>query len=146
MAQVTFTDPKTGATYSWTTNPPPDGIQPSSKVRQIERTSNTGNVGATKQQGDDGPYIMAWNVNVFTEAQEIALWEWYRKCEKQTIYLTDWGGNQYEGQIIELGDQWTGVLSGPGDARDRQGYSRMTFQFEVYRFISGKMATAGVTP
>lgn len=146
MAQVKFTDPKTGNTYTWAVNPPYGGIQPQAKTRQIQRTSNTGNVGVTKQQGDDGPYIIHWQVAVFHKAQQTAMWQWYQLCKMQTIYLTDWEGNEYEGQIISMQDQWVGVVAGPGDATARAGYSQMEMQFEVYRFVSGYMVTAGVLP
>ena len=146
MSQVVFTDPRTNSTYTWQVNPPYDGPQAAQKQRQIQRTSNTGNVGVTKQQGDDGPYIIQWQVNVFHEAQQQALWHWYQLCKTQTIYLTDWEGNQYEGQITVMQEQWTGVLSGPGDATARRGFAKMEMSFEVYRFIAGVMAAAGVTP
>lgn len=143
MNRVTFTDPLTAATYVWAVNPGYDGVtSPAQKQRQIERTSNTGNVGATKQQGDDGPYLLHWEFNVFTEAMEEALWEWYVRSQKQSIYLTDFRGDQYEGQIITLGMQEVGVLSGPGDTTARGFYVKTLFEFEVWRFISGRMANA----
>jgi hypothetical protein len=146
MSQVVFTNPKDGSTYTWNINPGYTGIQPQTKTRQIQRTSNTGNVGTTKQQGDDGPYILDWQVEVFHQAQQVAMWHWYTLCKYQTIYVTDWEGNQYEGQITSMKDQWVGVLAGPGDATARRGYSQMEMTFEVYRFISGYMVSAGVTP
>lgn len=146
MAQVTFINPKTNATYVWPVNPPPDGPQQTQKLRQIQRASNTGNVGVTKQQGDDGSFILHWTFNVFHAAHQQALWQWYMICKSQTIYLTDWEGNEYEGQIIAVGEQWQGALAGPGDTNARMGYAKMEMQFEVYRFVSGYMATAGVTP
>lgn len=147
MSQVTFTNPATGAQYVWPHNPPPDGItQPSQKQRQIDRASSTGNVGATKQQGDDGPYILHWEPLVFTAAHEEALFTWYALCDTQTIYLTDWNGEEYEGQIVTLGRQQIGALGGPGDTSQRLFYSKFIFEFEVYRFISGPLAAAGVRP
>src|ERR1700758_3630718 len=95
-----FTNPLTSATYTWEFNPTAESEQPFGKIRQIERTSNTSNVGSVKQQGDDGPLIIDWMVNAFTSAMETALWEWYVLCRTQTIYVTDWTGEQYEGQII----------------------------------------------
>lgn len=135
---VTFTDPQTSDTYQWPRNPSSEAT--AQKERQIERTSNTANVGATKQQGDDGPIILDWTINVLTTAMEIELWEWYMLSKLQTIYLTDWDGEEYEGQIIQLYRQR--VPAGG----DRGEYAVYNFQFEVYRFISGVLATAGVTP
>ncbi len=145
--QVKFTDPKTGATYTWPVNPGyADITQPAQKARQIQRTSNTGNVGVTKQQGDDGPLIVHWEPLVFHIAHETALWEWYVKCKLQTIYLSDWDGDTVEGQIITLGRQQIGALGGPGDTNARGYYCKYVFEFEIYRFVNGLLATAGVTP
>jgi hypothetical protein len=143
--QVLFTNPKTGATYIWPINPGYDGVtQAAQKQRQIERTSNTANVGATKQQGDDGPYIIHWEPLIFHAAHETALWQWYAICKLQTIYLTDWNGEECEGQIITLSRQQIGALGGPGDTNSRLFYCKYVFEFEVYRFISGVLANAGV--
>lgn len=145
MNRVTFQNPKTGATYVWGINPGYDAVTtPAQKQRQIERTSNTANVGATRQQGDDGPYIIHWEFSVFTEAMEEALWEWYALSKLQSIYMTDFRGDQYEGQIITLGSSEIGVLSGPGDATVRGFYDKYVFEFEVWRFMSGRLAVAGV--
>ncbi|MFL5861085.1 MAG: hypothetical protein ACJ780_09930 [Solirubrobacteraceae bacterium] len=145
MSQVVFTNPRTSATYTWPINPGYDGMtQAAQKQRQIARTSNTANVGATKQQGEDGPIILHWEPLIFHAAHEQALWEWYVLCKLQTIYLTDWNGEKSEGQIITLGRQWLGAIAGPGDTTERRGYAKYVFEFEVYRLISGVMAAAGV--
>jgi hypothetical protein len=146
MHRVTFTNPATGDSYVWPVNPGPQDItQPTLKQRQIERTSNTANVGATKQQGDDGPLIFHWEPLVFHEAHEQALWQWYALCKGQSIYLTDFAGDVYEGQIITLGRQQIGALAGPGDTQERGFYCKYVFEFEVWRLVSGLLATAGVT-
>lgn len=143
--QVTFTDPAgVVPAYVWPVNPNPDAVtQYAQKQRQIDRTSNTGNVGATKQQGDDGSYIIHWEPNIYHEAHEQAMWQWWMLCKLQTIYLTDFDGETFEGQIITLGREQKGVLSGPGDAKSRMFYCTYVFEFEVYRFVSGLMAAAG---
>jgi hypothetical protein len=144
--QAEFYNPANGDTYSWPLNPPFNGETAAQKLRQIERTANTGIVGATKQVGDDGPYILDWKVNVFTEAFERALWTWWQICKTQTIYLTDWNGEAYEGQIIELTRQRVGALAGPGDTNARGFYCVYEMQYEVWSFISGVLAAAGVQP
>jgi hypothetical protein len=145
MARVTFTDPATGDTYTWPNNPAPNEItQAASKSRSIDRTSSTGNVGLVKQQGDDGAYIVHWEPSVFTREHEVQLWSWYTLSSKQTIYLADWDGNVYEGQIITLSKQDIGALGGPGDIPDRLMYAKYVFEFEVYSFIAGILADAGV--
>lgn len=143
--QVTFTEPHSGVNYVWAVNPGYDGItQPFQKQRTITRTSNTANIGATRQQGDDGPMIFHWEPLVFHAAQQEAMWAFYMLCKNQTIYLTDWNGYKYEGQIITLGEQWIGAVAGPGDTTTRRGYAKMIFEFEVYRVLSGPLAVAGV--
>lgn len=139
MSAVIFTDPRTASTYTWPANPNSEAT--AAKERQIERTSKTGNVGSVKQQGDDGPYILDWSILVATGAFEVALWEWYVLSELQTIYVTDWDGDEYEGQIIQLYRQRV-----PEPLKGRIDYATYNFQFEVYRFVSGTLATAGVTP
>lgn len=143
--QCRFTNPKTGSFYVWTLNPGFQGVtQPATKQRNITRTSNTANVGATKQQGDDGAYILHWEPEIFHRSQEEALWTWYKLCKTQSIYFTDFDGSEYEGQIIALGKQEIGVLAGPGDATERMMYAKYVFEFEVWRFLAGPQAVAGV--
>jgi len=146
MIRTTFTDPLDGSSYVWPYNPGFDAEQTAGKARSIERTSNSGNVGATKQQGDDGPYIIHWTFRVFTAAHELALWTWFVKCKSRTIYLADFEGAQYEGQIIELSRKRVGVLGGPGDTPQRGFYSEYDFRFEVWALRSGLLHDAGVTP
>lgn len=147
MSQVTFTDPATATTYAWPVNPPHGGqTQPAQKQIQIDRASNTGNVGTVKQQGDDGPYIIHWEPLVFHRAHEVALWTWRELSKKQSIYLTDFDGDEYEGQIITLARQKIGVLSGPGDTNGRKFYAKYIFEFEVWNFLSGVEFDAGVLP
>lgn len=138
MSQLTFTDPRTSSTYSLPTNPNTENAV--GKTRNIERTSNTGNVGATKQQGDDGSMVIDVSAQVVAGAEETALWQWYALCRSQTVYLTDWAGSQYEGQIISLMRQWQ---LGP---RNGAQWAVYDLQFEVWRFISGPQASAGVNP
>lgn len=148
MSRVTFTDPKTGDTYVWPHNPDHDALsaQPSQKQRQIDRTSSTGNVGLVKQQGDDGPYIIHWEPLIYSRAHEQALWVWWQLCKLQTIHLTDIEGDVYEGQIITLSRALYGALGGPDDIGTRGFYAKYVFEFEVYSFVSGMMADAGVSP
>lgn len=137
---VKFTNPATSATYTWERNPSADTVTP--KSRQVERTSTTGNVGAVKQQGDDGTYILDWQINILDAAMETALWEWYMLSRTQTIYVTDWAGEEYEVQIVAISRQRVpGAL-----ALTNNQYMVYEVQMEVYRFISGPLATAGVIP
>ena len=143
MSQVTFTDPRTANTYAWPANPNIENT--ASKARIIERTSNTGNVGSMKQQGDDGPLILDWQIIVQSVTMETALWQWYTLSKLQTIYVADWDLEQWEGQIIMLSRQRVASGSIPAGGVTSE-YATYQMQFEVYRCISGVLATAGVTP
>lgn len=147
---VKFVNPATGTTYVWPFNPDYDaetkaGTGYQQKQRQIERTSNTGNVGATRQQGDDGPFILHWEFTVLTATHEEELYQWYQLCKTQSIYLYDFDAEQYEGQIITAARARQGAAGGPGDITTRGFYTQFVLEFEVWRFITGLLATAGVT-
>ena len=129
MSQVIFTDPRLSVSYTWPVNPISETAV--AKARAIERTSNTGNVGSTKQQGDDGDLIFDWQINVLSSDMETRLWSWYMLCKLQTIYVTDWLGEQYEGQIIQLSRQRQPAQIGG------QNWAVYDLQFEVWRLISG---------
>lgn len=145
MHRVTFTNPADASSYVWAVNPGFDAeTTPAGKQIAIERTSNTGSVGATKQQGDDGPYILHWEFNVYHASHELAMFVWYALSRKQTIYLTDFNGEQYEGQIITCQRQRIGAMTGPGDTGARGYYLKFVFEFEVWLFLTGVMADAGV--
>lgn len=135
MTLLLFTNPQTGDTYTWPVNPDENTEQALAKVRQIDRTSNTANVGAVRQQGDDGSLTLDWSVTVDSDEMELALWQWYVLCKSQTIYVTDWNGEKYEGQIIML-------------SRTRQNTfppsAVYEIQFEIYTLLSGVLRTAGV--
>jgi hypothetical protein len=149
MQRVTFTNPANGSTYQFDINPEQDAETQSGtgfqqKQRQIERTSNTGNIGATRQQGDDGPFILHWQFAIYSSAQEQAMWQWYALSGKQSIYLTDFGGEQYEGQIITCSRMRQGALGGPRDTTSRGYYAIYVVEFEAWVFLEGLIATAGV--
>lgn len=146
---VTFTNPANAETYVWPNNPDWDaetkaGSGYQQKQRQIERTSNTGNVGATKQQGDDGPFIIHWEFIVYSAAHEEALYRWYQTCSTQSIYLTDFNGERYEGQITTAARARQGAAGGPGDIQQRGYYTQFVMEFEVWRFLTGTLKDSGV--
>lgn len=141
-----FTDPRTATTYTWPFNPGYQAeTQATGKTVPIQRTSNTGNVGAVRQQGDAGPAIIHWEFDVFHTTHEAALLAWFELSQKQSIYLTDFEGEQNEGQIIVMTRQRIGAVGGPGDMIAAFGfYEKFVFEFEIWRFISGAFHTAGV--
>lgn len=147
--QVKFVNPANADTYLWPLNPGWDAESKSGtgyqqKQRQIERTSNTGNVGATKQQGDDGPFIYHWEFIVVTADHEQALYTWYQTCKTQSIYLYDFNGEQSEGQITTAARSRQGAAGGLGDINARGFYTNFVFEFEVWKFLAGLMKDSGV--
>lgn len=145
MVRCKFTNPADGSFYEWAYNPPFDGIpQGSGKTLAIERLANTGNVGAVKQQGDDGPFILHYEPLIWTAAHQAAMWMWYKLSKKQSIYFTSFTGDEYEGQITTLTQQEIGATGGPGDTNARGYYVKMVFEFEVWRTVSGMLHDVGV--
>lgn len=149
LNRVKFVNPVDGSTYLWPLNPGLDaetqnGYGFQQKVRQIEYTSNTGNIGLTRQQGEDGPFIINWTFNIYTQDFQEQLWAWYELSKKQSIYFYDFNAEAFEGQIIMLARMRTGVLSGPGETFQRGFFTTMRFQFDVWQPLSGPLQAAGV--
>jgi hypothetical protein len=141
-----FTDPAAVvAAYDWPINHNEE--EESGKARNITRTAPTGNVGLVKQQGDDGPFILKLKGHIKTRAQYAAFWQWYQLCRTQTIYFRDFDNQQYEVQITSFLPTRLRRHSYPGPGLDPYDhYWTYTMELEVYRFISGVMQAAGVTP
>jgi hypothetical protein len=137
-----FTNPANGATYDWLKNhSEEDGA---GKTRNIERTANTGSVGAVKQQGDDGPLLLRWKGTILQRSQLQAMWTWWNLCRTQTIYLRDFDGEEYEGQITSFVPQRHSTLRNPRDPSAPLHYWTYDFEFEIYRVISGDLV--GLAP
>lgn len=140
-----FTNPANGAFYDWLTNHEEE--EEAGKTRTISHTSNTGNVGLVKQQGEDGPYILKLRGKIMHRSQFQAFWEWYALSKGQTIYFRDYDGQEYEVQITSFTPQRVRKLSHTGrDPSTPHHYWTYGMELEVYRFIAGDLATAGVTP
>lgn len=140
--QNRFQNPANSATYVWPKNHSDE--EGSGKTRTIDRTANTGVVGAVKQQGDDGPLILRWKGTILLRTQLQAMWFWYNLCKSQTIYLRDFDGQEYEGQITSFVPQRHRTLRNPRDTSAPLHYWTYDFEFEVYRVIAGDLV--GVMP
>lgn len=145
MPRNTFTNPANGDTYEWPVNHSDEDA--TGKTRQITRSANTGSVGAVRQQGDDGATVLTFNGVINTRAQLQQFWAWYALSRTQTIYLTDYDGQEYEVQITAFQPKrvrkLTSIARDPGMPHH---YYTYTITMEVLRFIAGDMASAGVTP
>lgn len=145
MPRVAFIDPATGTTYEWHRGY--EAEEDSGKTRQISGQANTGQTGRVRQQGDDGPYVRTVTGKIVHAAQRQQFWEWYELCKTQTIHLRDHDGAVYEGQIVALNMHPVRRL--PNLAPDqnlRHVYYEYSLAFDVYDFVSGAMAEAGLTP
>lgn len=141
----TFTDPLTGDTYTWQRRH--ENEDAAGKSRNISGTANTGHTGRVRQQGDDGPYILPLHGKIQHRDQLRQFWRWYRLCETQTIYFTDFDGQQYEVQIASFTPQRVRTLSNAAaDAGMPHHYVQYDMTLEVYGFRAGDMHDMGVTP
>lgn len=146
MPRNRFTNPADSTYYDWTVNHTEED-ESGSKQRAITRTSNTGNVGLVKQQGEDGPTILRYTGTILDRSQLAAFWAWFKLCKTQTIYFKDFDNQQYEVQITAFQPKrHRRMTSVRRDASMPQHYWTYTIELEVYRFISGVMATAGIAP
>lgn len=145
MPRNRFTNPANGDHYDWSVNHSDE--EPTGKARNISRTANTGNVGAVRQQGDDGATVLTFSGKINTRAQLQQFWAWYVLSKTQTIYLTDYDGQEYEVLITAFQPKRVRkLMSVSRDPGMPYHYYTYTITMEVLRFIAGDMASAGVTP
>lgn len=145
MARASFVNPANGDTYLWHHNP--ETAEDRGKGRQISGSANTGLTGRVRQQGDAGSMVLKYQVRVRKAAMRAALWAWYQLCATQTVHYHDHDGAVYEVQITDLQEKPVRrermVALDPGMP---QHYYEMTVTMEVYNFVSGPLADAGLTP
>jgi hypothetical protein len=142
-----FENPATGETYTWARNHAPDGEDDAGKARPVERIPNTAGGTAAFQQGEDGLYTIKWKGTLTRRDQWRALWYWYGICKNQTIYLTDFDGQKYEGTISSFTGKRVG-RSAVGIAQDatmKLFKFEYNFEFTVVNFLAGDLHDMGVT-
>lgn len=143
--QPAFINPSDGTTYSW-----PRGYateDDAGKTRQITGQANTGGTGRVRQQGDAGPYVRTLHGKIVHLAQHAAFWQWFALCDTQTIHFRDFDGAVFEVQITALTmHQISRLPNLAPDQNLRNSYYEWTMAMEVYGFVSGSMADAGVSP
>lgn len=145
MPRNRFTNPADGSHYDWPVNHSEE--EPTGKTRSITRAANTGNVGAVRQQGDDGATVLSYTGTINTRAQLQQFWAWYVLSRTQTIYFTDYDGQEYEVQITGFQPKRVRKLTSVSrDAGMPHHYYTYTITMEVLGFLAGDMDAAGVTP
>lgn len=142
----TFTNPLDASTYEWDMNHSEE--EGMGKARNITRAANTGNTGAVRQQGDDGPLIISLSGKILKRSQLQAFWMWFNLCRTQTIHFEDYDGQKYEVQITSFIPRRLRKLSHSGtrDPAMPHHYYEYTMTMEVYRLIAGDMFATGVQP
>lgn len=139
-----FTNPLDGTFYDWPRNH--DEEEETGKTRNITRTAPTGNVGLLKTQGEDSPFLIKLRGKYVHRAQHIAMWQWFERCKYQTIWFTDFDGQSYEVQITAFTPRRVRKLKAVSpDPGAQTHYWEYGIEMEIYRFIGGDMATAGVS-
>lgn len=143
MARNKFTDPLTLASWDWPINH--DEEQEVAKTRNISRSATTNNVGVVRQQGDDGPLTMKFSGTILHRSQLREFWRWYALCRTQTIYFTDFDGQEYEVQITGFAPTRHRTLLNPRDDSAPLHYWTYSIDLDVYKLRVGDMRDMGVT-
>lgn len=144
MARNLFIDPAGNRpTYPWQINHSDE--DEGGKARSIEESANTGGTGLVKQQADDQPIIFNYSGTILHKAQLVEFWAWFQLCATQTIYFTDFAGDEYEVLITAFKPTRHRTIRNPRDfANAPLWYWKYTISIEVIRVISGVME--GVSP
>ncbi len=88
-----FTDPKTAKAYNWPVNHSEEGE--AGVARSVTHGARSGN-GLVSQQADDQPLVLKYTGTIFHLAQVQEMLAWYLLCRTQTIYFTDFAGEEFE--------------------------------------------------
>jgi hypothetical protein len=138
-----FTNPANGESYEFDIGHSAE--EPTSKTRQITNSANTANTGLIPQQGAAAPLILKYSGTILKADQHKEMWRWYELCETQTIYFTDYAGNQYEVMITDFAPKRQPTVRNPRDfANAPLHYWTYTISMQVIQVRSGELE--GVTP
>jgi hypothetical protein len=141
--QNRFIDPATGDTYDWEANHSDE--QELVKARNMTYTAPTGLVGLVKQQGANDPVILKFTGTISKRSMFQTMLHWYHLCAEQTIHFRDFDGEVYEVQITHFAPTRHRNLY-RADRTNHQHYWTYEIELEVYKFIDGDYADAGIGP
>lgn len=140
-----FTDPATGTDYVWLINHSEE--DPMEKRRDITRSGKTALTGLTRIQGEESPMVLRLKGTILHASQNQMFWDLWEKCADQTLYFTDFNGEQFEVLITGYVPTRTRVLRNVNDVANMPHHIiKYELELEVIRFISGVLATEGVSP
>lgn len=95
-----FINPVNGNTYEWPLNHNEESQV--TKSRQMSDGAATDNIGLIPQQGAPSPLIFEWKGTILDPNQFNAMIAWWKLCENQTIWLSDFAGDTYEVLITDF--------------------------------------------
>lgn len=131
--------------YDWPVNHTDE--ESTGKARNVTRTANTANVGAVRQQADDGGVQLKLTGTILSRAQLLSFWTWFAYCKTSTIIFTDFDGQSYEVQMTDFQPTRKRKLRSIGqDPSIPFHYYTYTMTLDIYRFVAGEMFAAGITP
>jgi hypothetical protein len=133
-----FTNPANGETYEFDIGHSSE--EPSSKSRQITNSANTANTGLIAQQGDVQPMTLKYNGTILKASQHKEMWRWYQLCDTQTIFFTDYAGNEYEVTITDFAPKRQSTIRNPRDPVNAPlHYWNYTISMQIIRVIKGEL-------
>jgi hypothetical protein len=133
-----FVNPLNSESYEWDISHSDE--EPMGKTRQITESANTANTGLVKQQGDVQPLVMKYNGTILKRSQFKEFWRWFELCETQTIYFTDFDGQEYEVIITDFAPKRQRTVRNPRDAANTPlHYWNYSITMEVIRVIKGDL-------
>jgi hypothetical protein len=135
MGRNIFRDPNSVLSdYSWQMNHSQEEDQ--GKSRQIEKTANTANTGFIRQQSDSDGLVLHYSGTILHKAQLQQMVAWYNLCDSQTIFFTDFAGDQYEIIITDFKATRHPTIRNPRDYTNAPlWYWKFDISMDVVRII-----------
>jgi hypothetical protein len=131
-----FTNPANGAEYVWPLNHDEEGE--SGRDRSVQSSSNVGGTRTIQTQGELTPIRFQWSGKHLQDAHHTSLIGWQNLCETQTIILTDFAGDQYEGLITSYKYKRQRVAFNSRQP-DKPWTWTYTLEFTVTRVLAGTL-------
>jgi hypothetical protein len=132
-----FTDPETGDEYVWPLNHEEEGE--GGRAASVESSSNVAGTRTIQSQGDLAPIVHQWTGKHLQDSHHTEMIGWQNLCETQTIILTDFAGDQYEGIISSYKYKRVRVALNSRQP-DKPWTWAYTLEFTVTRVIAGTLA------
>lgn len=132
-----FIDPRTGDEYLWQINH--DEEDGTGRERPVESSQNVAGTRTIQTQGDLTPLKLRYSGSILTQAQLDAFWDWFHRCETQTIWFRDVADDEYEVTISSFIPKRVRVASNSRQL-DKPWKWTYTIEMTVVKVRSGSMA------